>query len=212
MSETTKIKATDREVVGKANRRLEPTVLPAVVYGATVKARSIAIDRHEFEQLLAHEAGFTSKLMKLAIEGGEPVNVIVKSVQRDPATGGLLHVDFWAVAMTQAIVTTVPVHFEGEAPGVKAGGVMMHNLQLVQIEALPGDLPDALVADISAMEVGDSIHVRDLVPPKGVTVVDSPDEIVASVVPPAKAEEEAPELEAEQPEVIGAEEEESAAE
>jgi large subunit ribosomal protein L25 len=86
----------------------------------------------------------------------------------------------------------------------------MHNLQLVQVEALPGDLPDALVADISAMEVGDSIHVSDLVAPKGVTIVETPEEIVASVVAPAKAEEEAPELEAEQPEVIG--EEESAAE
>jgi large subunit ribosomal protein L25 len=200
MSETTEIKASSRDIVGKANRRVEPDRLPAVVYGAAVTARSISIDRHEFEQLLVHEEGFTSKLMKLAVE----------SVQRDPATGGLLHVDFWAVAMTQSIVTTVPVHFEGEAPGVKAGGVMMHNLQLVQVEALPGDLPDALVADISAMEVGDSIHVSDLIAPKGVTIVETPEEIVASVVAPAKAEEEAPELEAEQPEVIG--EEESAAE
>ena len=207
MSETTEIKATSREVIGKANRRLEPDLLPAVVYGADVKAHSISIDRHEFEQLLAHDEGFTSKLMKVAVEGDKPVNVIVKSVQRDPASGALLHVDFWAVAMTQTIVTTVPIHFEGDAPGVKAGGVMMHNLQLVQVEALPGDLPDALVADISALEVGDSVHVSDLVAPKGVTIVESPEEIVASVVAPAKAEEEAPVLEAEQPEVIGEEEE-----
>ncbi len=210
MSETTEIKASSRDIVGKANRRVEPDRLPAVVYGAAVTARSVSIDRHEFEQLLVHEEGFTSKLMKLAVEGDKAINVLVKSVQRDPATGALLHVDFWAVAMTQSIVTTVPVHFEGEAPGVKAGGVMMHNLQLVQVEALPGDLPDALIADISALEVGDSIHVSDLIAPKGVTIVETPEEIVASVVAPAKAEEEAPELEAEQPEVIG--EEESAAE
>jgi large subunit ribosomal protein L25 len=207
MAQTTEIQATHREIVGKANRRLDAARLAAVVYGAGVGSRPITIERHEFEQLLAHDEGFASRLMKLAVDDEKPVNVIVKSLHRDPATNSILHVDFWEVAMTQSIVTSVPIHFAGEAPGVKAGGVMMHNLQHVQIEALPGDLPDSLMADISALEVGDSLHVSDIVPPKGVTLVDSPDEILASVVAPAKVEEEVVVLEEEQPEVIGEEQE-----
>jgi large subunit ribosomal protein L25 len=206
MAQIPQIEATDRDVVGKANRRIDSRHLPAVIYGAGVTSRPIAVDRHGFEQMIAHDEGFASRLMRLSIEGEKPVNVIVKALQRDAATSSLLHVDFWAVAMTQTISTTVPVHFQGESPGVKAGGIIMHNLQHVQIEALPGDLPDAVTGDISSLEVGDSLHVSDLVAPSGVTIMDPPDEIVASIVTPAKIEEEVLEVEAEQPEVIGEEE------
>jgi large subunit ribosomal protein L25 len=144
-------------------------------------------------------------LIDLVIDDAErPVHVIVKSIQHDPVKGTARHVDFWAVNMRQAVTTTVPVHFEGEAPGVKTGGVFMHNMIHVNVEALPDDLPEAVTVDISTLEVGDSVHVRDLAPQKGVTILDDPDEIVASIVPPAKEEEEvAPAEEAVEPEVIG---------
>jgi large subunit ribosomal protein L25 len=106
--------------------------------------------------------------------------------------------------MKQNITTTVPIHFEGDAPGVKVGGVLMHSVQHITIEALPDNLPEALTFDVSQMEIGDTVHVRDLTAPKGVTILDSEDEIVASLVPPVVAEEEeaAAEEQAE-PEVIG---------
>jgi large subunit ribosomal protein L25 len=205
MAENIVMKATTRSTIGKANRRLEGTQLAGVVYGTAVKSRAVVVDRHDFEQVLSHEGNILSKLIDLVIDDAErPVHVIVKSIQHDPVKGTARHVDFWAVNMRQAVTTTVPVHFEGEAPGVKTGGVFMHNMIHVNVEALPDDLPEAVTVDISTLEVGDSVHVRDLAPQKGVTILDDPDEIVASIVPPAKEEEEvAPAEEAVEPEVIG---------
>ena len=206
MAENIKMKATTRGLVGKANRRLDSSDLAGVVYGTAVESRPVSIDRHAFEQVLVHEGNIGSKLIDLMIDDAtKPVRVIVKSIQHDAVKGTLFHVDFWAVNMRQKVTTTVPVHFEGEAPGVKTGGVFMHNVQHINVESLPDDLPEYVTVDISALEVGDSVHVSDLSYPEGVTILDDPEEIVASVVPPAKEEEAAPaEGEAEaQPEVIG---------
>jgi large subunit ribosomal protein L25 len=203
MAENIRINATTREIVGKANRRLDETKLAGVVYGTAHKSRAVYVDRHEFEQVLVHEGNIGSKLIDLTVDDGTPVHVIVKSLQHDPMKGAILHVDFWAVNMRRSVATTVPVHFEGESPGVKTGGVFMHNVAHINVEALPDELPEFLVADVSTLEVGDSIHVRDLIAPKGVTILDAEDEIVASVVPPAKEEEVAEVAEAAEPEVIG---------
>lgn len=208
MSEATEIKVTTRDVIGKANRRLPADELAAVVYGHGAEPVPVSVSRHDFEQLVTNEEGLFSRVIKLVIDEHKPVNVIIKSVQRDPTKGNLRHVDFWAIRMNQAIQTTVALHFVGEAPGVKTGGVMMHNLQQVSVEALPTHLPEALEVDISKMEVGDSVHVADIAVPHGVTVLDPPEEILASIVPPAKAieEEEVVTEEGAEPEVIGEEE------
>jgi large subunit ribosomal protein L25 len=203
MAENIKMKAIKRELIGKTNRRLEADKLAGVVYGTAVESFPVSVDRHEFEQVLAHEGNISSKLIDLVVDGAKSVHVIVKSLQRDPLKGIVTHVDFWAVNMKQAISTTVPVHFEGDAPGIKSGGVFMHNVSHINVEALPDDLPEFLTADISALEIGDNIHVRDLVAPKNVTILDAEDEIVASVVAPAKEEEEVA-TEVVEPEVIGA--------
>lgn len=203
MAENIKMKAVSRDLVGKANRRLGHSDLAGVVYGTAVKSHAVTVDRHDFEQVLSHEGNITSKLIELKVDGGKTVHVIVKALQHDPLKGTVTHVDFWAVNMKQLVSTTVPVHFEGDAPGVKTGGVFMHNVQHINVESLPDDLPEFLVADISALEVGDNIHVRDLVAPAGVTILDAEDEIVASVVAPAKEEEEVVAEETAEPEVIG---------
>ena len=202
MAENIRVKATTREMIGKTHRRLDETKLAGVVYGTAHKSQAVEVERHEFEQVLAHEGNIASKLIDMNIDGGKTVHVIVKAMQRDVMKGTVMHVDFWAVNMRQKVTTTVPVHFEGEAPGLKTGGVFMHNVQHINVEALPDELPEFLIADISTLEVGDNIHVRDLVVPAGVTVLDAEDEIVASVVPPAK-EEEVVEEEAAEPAVIG---------
>jgi large subunit ribosomal protein L25 len=203
MAENIKVKATTREMIGKTSHRLADSELAGVVYGSAVESRAVSVDRHAFEQVLLHEGNIASKLIELSIDGGKPLPVIVKSLQHDPLKGTVVHVDLWAVNMRRPVTTTVPVHFEGEAPGVKTGGVFMHNVAHINVEALPDELPEFLVADISALEVGDNIHVRDLVAPKGVTILDAEDEIVASVVPPAKAEEVEVAPEVAEPEVIG---------
>jgi large subunit ribosomal protein L25 len=203
MAENIKMKATTREMIGKTHRRLADDKLAGVVYGTAHKSQPVEVERHEFEQVLAHEGNIASKLIDLTIDGGKTVHVIVKSLQRDAIKGTVMHADFWAVNMRQKVTTTVPVHFEGEPPGLKTGGVFMHNVQHINVEALPDELPEFLTADISTLEVGDNIHVRDLVAPKGVTILDPEDEIVASVVAPAKEEEEAVSEEVAEPEVIG---------
>jgi large subunit ribosomal protein L25 len=207
MAEAIELNATSRTVIGKSSRRLAVTGgLPAVVYGAAIDAQPIEVDRHTIELLITHEA-LASSLIKLTIDEDKPVNVIVKEIVRDPVKGTLQHVDFWAIKMTQQITTTVPIHFTGESPGVKAGGVLTHNMRELSVEALPTHLPEFLEADISDLEVGDSVHVGQIVVPEGVTLHAPAEEIVASVLAPKAAEveevvegEEAAEAE---PEVIG---------
>jgi large subunit ribosomal protein L25 len=212
MTESIQLVAASRDVVGKANRRLTGSNrLPAVVYGAAHEPQSVTVDRHEFE-LLTHHEGLTSAILKLTVDEHKPVNVIVKSIQRHSVKGTIMHVDFWAVSMKQKISTTVPIHFLGEAVGVKAGGVMTHNLRELHIESLPGDMPEYVDADITALEVGDSIHVGDLVIPENVTVTNAADEIVASVLAPKVEEVEEVAEEAAEPEVIGEKSEEAAGE
>jgi large subunit ribosomal protein L25 len=201
MTESIDLQASSREVVGKANRRVPHDRLPAVLYGAGHKSQAISVDRHAFQQLLHHE-GLMSALVKLTVDDHKPVTVIVKSLQHDPLKGNVEHVDFWAVKMTQKITTVVPLHFVGESPGVHGGGVMTHNVQTVHVESLPADMPDHLEADISALEVGDSLHISDIVAPEGVIILDAADEILCSVLAPKVEEEEVTE-EAVEPEVIG---------
>jgi large subunit ribosomal protein L25 len=207
MAENIEMKATTRTTIGKANRRLDDTQLAGVLYGSAHTPRAVSIDRHAFEQVLTHEGNIASKLIELTVDDHKPVHVIVKAVQHEPLKGTITHVDFWAVNMRRPVTTTVPVHFEGEAPGLKTGGVFMHNVQHINVEALPDELPEFMVVDISTLEVGDSVHIRDLVAQKGVTILDAEDEIVASVVAPAKEEEEVVSEEAAEPEVIGESEE-----
>ncbi|MDO8964961.1 MAG: 50S ribosomal protein L25 [Coriobacteriia bacterium] len=204
MTETIEMTATTREIVGKANRRLDADRLAAVVYGTKHDATAVSLDRHAFELLASHGDGLGSKIIKLIVDENKPVNVIVKAIQHDPTKGYIRHVDLWAVNMSQTITTSVQLHFAGESPGVKNGGVMTHNVQSIQIECLPGDMPEYIEIDVSALEIGDAVHVSDLAVPKGVTILDSAEEIVAAVVPPAKEIDEESAAEAVEPEVIGA--------
>lgn len=203
MTETIELAAETRTVIGKSAKKLGPEGrLPAVVYGVGHEPVSVSLDRHTVEQLLLHE-GFTTAVVHLSIDGHKARNVIIKQVQRHPVKGTVSHIDFWAISMTQTIATTVQIHFVGESAGVKAGGVMTHNLRELHIEALPANLPENIEVDVSALEVGDSLHVSQVTAPEGVTITTPEDEIVCSVLAPKVEEEEAPEAEEAEPEVIG---------
>lgn len=208
MTENISMNAKTRSTVGKASRRLDPSQLAAVLYGTAVKSRPIALDRHAFEQLVSRDAGLASHLIDLVVDDEKPVHVIVKGIQHDALKGTVRHVDLWAVNMRKPVATTVPVNPIGEAPGVKTGGVFMHNMLHVTVEALPDDLPEALEFDVSGLNVGDSVHVRDLVVPDGVAVLGDPDEILASIVAPIKDIETEAAEEAPEPELIGGKSEE----
>lgn len=185
MADIIEIAAEPREDTGKTSHRLAPEgKLPAVMYGVGHEPQPLAVNKHDFDLLATHE-GLTSTLVHLKIAGhAEPINVIVKEIQHDPVRGTIRHVDFWAVKMTQKITTTIPIHLGGDSPGVKSGGVLTHNMSEVQIESLPGDLPDYAEASIASLEIGDSLHVSDLTVPEGVSITSLEDDIVCSVIPP----------------------------
>lgn len=205
MSESIEITAYPREVIGHANRRLSQTgQIPAVLYGHDRTTKVIAVDRHDFELLTAHHAPGAT-IVSMTLEGEKrPINAVVKDVQRSPVKGSILHVDFQIIRMDEVIHVTVPLRFVGDSAGVKAGGILTENAHQVNIEAKPKDIPEAIEADVSALEVGDSMRLGEVPVPHGVKILDDAEEILCSVLPPAIAVEAevAAEEEAE-PEVIG---------
>lgn len=206
MTESVELKAYPREFAGKANRRLHAAGrLPGVVYGGGNEPISVALDRHDAELLLARE-GVGSLIVKLGIEGRDPMDTVVKAVQSNPVKGFPQHVDFLAVNADTVVSTQVPIHFVGDAAGVKTGGVLMHTVQALHIQSLPGDLPEAIEIDVTALEVGDNLTVGEITLPSGVTVLDDADLVLCSVTAPSEAPTAEESAAAPEPEVIGAEE------
>ena len=191
-----------REEFGsRVSRRLRKTgKVPGVVYGgADGKAISFAADARELRRVLVGAGA----LIDLNI-AGDKRPVILKDIQQHPVRGELVHVDFVQVRLDEKIQTTVPLHAEGgeEAPGVKEGGVLELPTHLLNIEALPTEIPDAITVDVSGLAMQETMHLSALTPPQGVTFLDDPDEtIIATLVIPSEEPAE-PELE-EEAEVVG---------
>lgn len=208
MTAASELIATSREILGKANRRLGKDAVPAVLYGPDRKAVPLAIDRHAFELFAAqHAAGAT--LVELTVEGEKkPVNAMIRDVQRSPVKGTILHVDFMEVQMNKPVHATVALNLVNDPEGVKAGGVLTVSLHELNVEAKPADLPESIEVDVAGLELNHSLHVSDVVAPKGVTILDDSELIVASVQPPRTDAAEEAELEAVEPELIGKDDEE----
>ena len=116
--------------------------------------------------------------------------MLVKELQRDPIFGEPLHADLYAVDLTQALQVSVPIHLTGTAQGVSlGGGILDHALRELELECLPDAIPEEIAVDVSALDVGDSLHVRDLSLPEGVTLKSAPELPVVSVVAPGAEEE-----------------------
>jgi large subunit ribosomal protein L25 len=157
--------------------------VPAVYYGHGEPALSISVDARELLHLLHVNAG-SNLLVDLMIDG-KPHMAIAREIQRDHIRNTFKHVDFLAVSRTETITVDVEVREFGEPAGVKAGGVIEHHLREVEVECLPQDVPDAIEVDVTSLELGDMLHVRDLVPPRGVTILSNPEDAVLSVITPA---------------------------
>lgn len=203
MSASSELTATPRTVIGKSSHRLASAgQIPAVLYGVGREALPIAVNRHDFELWAAHHAA-GSGMVELRVEGEKkPVNAMVREIQHSSVKGTILHVDFLAVSMNKPVHANVPLHLMNDPEGVKAGGVLTVNIHELNVEALPAELPESMEWDVASLQVGDSLHVRDIVPPAGITLLDDPEAIVASVQAPRVEVEEAVE-EITEPEVIG---------
>jgi large subunit ribosomal protein L25 len=192
-----------REAHGKANKRLRREgIVPGIVFGKGEASTPVQVDAKAFETLY-RAAGRTSVVqIKLPGRSGA-TSGIIKSVQRNPLSGGAIHVDFFLVNLTQEMEIDVPLVFVGEAPAVEeTGGTLLHNLSSLHVKALPNDIPHEVTVDVSVLKTLDvAIHVRDLSLNRDlVHVLTDGDTLVATVVPP-RAEEPEPE-----PEVIEGEE------
>jgi large subunit ribosomal protein L25 len=192
--------AVHREVTGKRVARLRRDgLLPAVVYGHGLESDPVQLDAHEFE-LLRRRAG-PNALIDLKVDSKKPLPVLVHGVQIHPVTRRPLHIDLFAVRMTEEIVVDVPVRTVGIAPAVDMlNGTLTHVIDHVRVRALPDQLPQSIEASVEDLVDFDAaVHVRDLPIPEGATLLTDPDEIVARVLPPrVEVEEVAPEAEAEE--------------
>jgi len=181
----TKLTAERRSDAGKgvARKLRAAGKVPAVLYGQGLDTTPLTVDSRELTHLLHSSAG-SNVLVDLVVDGEEHL-AIPREIQRDHIHSKWVHVDFLAVSRTQTITVNVPVHETGEAVGVKEGGVVEHHLREVQIECLPQDVPDELVVDITNVELGEMVHVSDLVPSAGVTILTNPEDAILSVITPA---------------------------
>jgi large subunit ribosomal protein L25 len=205
MSASTILPVFPRDIIGKASHRLaRDNRIPAVLYGPGRETLSLSVDRHDFELLMAHHAS-GSMIVELQVEGEKkPINAMIRELQTSPVKGQIVHVDFLVVQMDKPVRAAITLRFVNDPVGVKAGGVLTMNFHEVNVEAKPGDLPEAIDIDVAALEIGDSLHVGDIVAPSGVAILDDSEEVLVSVQPPRVEVEEEVGVEGEtEPEIIG---------
>ena len=192
MAKQVKLSATRRTGTGRsAVRKIKAQgAVPAIIYGGKNKPEALQVSKRDISLMLSHASG-ENILVELEIEGEKAGRLaLVQEVQHAPVGGDILHVDFHAVSMNEMIEADVPLEPTGMAEGVKTfGGLLEQNLRSLEIECLPRDLPDVITVDVSHLNIGDSIHVRELPLPQGVTTRVPPDLTVFSVLAPTVEEE-----------------------
>lgn len=170
MSETLQISARQRGDTGKgASRRLRRQgEVPGILYGGHQEPQMLQLPHSELVKYADQEA-FYSTLLDLDLQG-EHIQVVLKDLQRHPAKPFILHVDFQRVSQGEKLRMTVPIHFDNEATcaAVKLGGQVSHNLTELEVLCLPKDLPEFIVVDMNALEIGQILHVHEMTLPDGV--------------------------------------------
>lgn len=181
MAENITLAAEPRTIIGKQVRALRRKgLVPVVLYGHKREPLSLQIEERALRRTLKQAGGY--HLISLDIKG-EPHMSLAREVQQHPLTRAILHADFQEVVMDEKLTLSVPLHFVGDAPAVKAGlGLLIHSREAVQIEALPADLINFIAVDVSSLAVaGSSIHVSDLRVPERVRIITDAHETVARI-------------------------------
>ena len=192
MAKQVKLKAERRTATGRsAARKLKARgAVPAIIYGAKDKPQPLQLSARDIDAMLSHASG-ENILVELEIDGEKSNRMaLVKEIQHSPVGSDVLHVDFHAVSMDETIQADVPLEALGIANGVKNfSGLLEQSLRSLAIECLPRDLPDRITVDVSELNIGDSIHVRQIQLPPGVTLKVLPDLTAFSVLAPVVEEE-----------------------
>lgn len=197
MNAAISIHATQRTGQGKSSTKKlrRQGYIPAVVYGHNFSNKNLSLRSNEINKLFrpGHEDAEEYRLYKLLIDTDDETNatmVMLKEIQRHPVTEEILHIDFFAVRMDEKIVAPVHVKIVGKAAGVKTGGVLRHILREITVKSLPSDIPPHIDVDVTNLEIGDSIHIRDLSLPETIQVLNDPDAPIVSVLAPTIQKEE----------------------
>jgi large subunit ribosomal protein L25 len=188
------LKAKKRDAVGKgeASKERRAGLVPGTMYGEGQEAVSLTLDAREFTRLV-HGRGGEHAIVQLDIENAPDLSspAMVKAVQHHPLRDNIVHADFMRIRLDQRITTAVSVTLVGESVGVIEGGVLDHQLREVEIECLALDVPETIEVDVSALTIGDSLHVSDLAVPENVTLLTESNRAVAAIMAPRVVEEEA---------------------
>jgi len=192
---TSELHARMRDSSGKgvARKLRREGFIPAVLYGAHTASVLLSLEPRALMKAVATEAG-ANTLITLRVDGNTDLShkvVMLRDLQVDPVRRTPLHADLYEVRMDETITVSIPVRIVGKAAGVEEGGILDHSLRELEIECLPGSIPDGVEVDVSALTIGDSIHVSDLKLPEGVKVLEDAGTPVVAVTTPA-AEEAAP--------------------
>lgn len=179
--------------------------IPAVLYGLKQKPESLKVKEEDFEEV--KRGGAEHAVIEIKVGESAKTPAVVKEEQFDRVSGGLLHVDFCRVSLTEKLKFFVPVVTTGESAGVKVGGVLEHILREIEVECLPDKMPENIEIDVTDLEIGDSVHIRDIDSPEGVEIVTDGSRGVISVMAPRVVEEEEVAEEAVEPELVGGDEE-----
>lgn len=169
MAKKTSLKAATRARTGSSrlNQMRREGWLPSVIYGLGTANTNLKVDAKAFNELLAKSSS-DNIIINLEIEGEGTRLAFLQAIQHDPLSGIPVHLDFLSIDEKTEITAHIPAHLNGEAPGVKAGGVVEQYVHAIEITCLPDDLPETLEIDISSLEIGASLHIGDITYPKGV--------------------------------------------
>ena len=167
---------------GPSGRYRREGKVPATVYGLDADPQSILCNGRELERIL-HGASGANTLITLNLGDGDAL-ALARQIQRHATRGDLVHVDFVRISRNIAVAAEIPLHIEGEAPGARQGGLLEQLLFSVTVEAMPGNIPNELIVDVSALELGDQIHVSDLKVAAGVEIQQEADALVVQVAIP----------------------------
>jgi large subunit ribosomal protein L25 len=187
MAQQVKLKAQKRTLVGRnaVKRIREKGLVPGVIYGSNQQPMPLEVDSRQLSTVLAHASSEHILVELEIVDGDQGTNklVLIQEVQHHPLKRDLVHVDFHAVSATEKITSAVPIETTGEALGVRTfGGLLEHSLRTLEVQCYPQDLPGIVQIDVTNLNIGETLHVRDLQLPAGVEAITDEDLTVVSVV------------------------------
>jgi large subunit ribosomal protein L25 len=186
MASRTELTVAPREVLGKKVKALRREgVTPGNIFGRGLESTAVQVSTDDLRHVL--KTAGRNEIVYLRLDGDEPRPTFVKNVQHHPVADRILHVDFLQISLKEKVRIDVPIHLVGLAPAVDTyGGILVHGLDHISVEALPIDVPSSIEADVSSLaEIDAALHVSDLPIPDGVTLLTDPEQVVAKVSPPA---------------------------